>query len=79
MSRAVGCRHCFHTGYAGRVGMYEVLPVTKELRGLIVSGAGADDIRDHGLAEGMLLLREDGVRKVLAHLTTAEEVHRVTA
>lgn len=79
VSRAVGCRHCFSTGYAGRVGLYEVLPMTKELRGLIVSGASTDAIRDHGLGEGMLLLREDGVRKVLAHLTTAEEVHRVTA
>ncbi len=79
VSRPVGCRRCFGTGYSGRIGLFEVLPVTKGVKQLITSGARTDEIRDFALAGGMVTLRQDGHRKVLRRLTTFEEVQRVTA
>ena len=78
ISVAVGCRSCFNTGYAGRIGLYEVLPVTKELRRMILDRATADQVRDYGTAEGMTSLKQDGVQKILGHVATIEEVLRVT-
>ena len=78
LSVAVGCRSCFNTGYSGRIGLYEVLPMTKELRRMILGRATADQVRDYGTAEGMTSLKQDGVRKILTHVTTIEEVLRVT-
>lgn len=79
VSEAMGCRRCFGTGYSGRLGLFEVLPVTKELTHLITSGATTEELRDLALAQGMTTLRQDGRRKVLRRLTTFEEVQRVTA
>jgi type II secretory ATPase GspE/PulE/Tfp pilus assembly ATPase PilB-like protein len=79
IARAVGCDHCFGTGYSGRIGLYELLPVDREIRRLILEDASALDIRDQALAAGMRTLREDGRLKVLAGATTIEEVERVTA
>ena len=78
ISRAVGCRSCFKTGYSGRIGLFEVLPVTKELRSMILARATADEVRDYAVANGMTTLKQDGVRKILDHTTTIEEVQRVT-
>ena len=77
--RPAGCRHCFGTGYAGRVGLFEVLPVDKNIRRLILQQATADEIRDQAVAGGMSLLRQDGRSKVLSFVTSVEEVVRVTA
>lgn len=77
--RAVGCRRCFGTGYLGRVGLFEVLTVTKDLRRLVMDQATADEIREYALSLGMTDLRAGGVRKVLSGATTVEEVERVTA
>jgi len=79
VSRPVGCRRCFGTGYSGRIGLFEVLPITKAVKQLITGGATTDEIRDFALAGGMVTLRQDGLRKVLRSLTTFEEVQRVTA
>ncbi|MHB8868548.1 MAG: GspE/PulE family protein [Thermoleophilia bacterium] len=79
VSRPVGCRRCFGTGYSGRIGLFEVLPITKAVKQMITGGATTDEIRDFALAGGMLTLRQDGLRKVLRSLTTFEEVQRVTA
>ena len=79
VAKAMGCNRCFHTGYSGRIGLFEVLPVGREIRRLILDHATADAIRDEGLALGTRSLREDGRLKVLAGLTTIEEVERVTA
>jgi type IV pilus assembly protein PilB len=78
VSRAVGCRNCFNTGYSGRIGLYEVLPVTKDVRRMILDRATADEVRDYAVANGMTTLKEDGVRKILEQITTVEEVARVT-
>jgi type IV pilus assembly protein PilB len=78
IARAVGCARCFGTGYSGRIGLFEVLPVDGAIRRLILDRASADEIRTQALAAGMTPLREDGRLKVLAGATTIEEVERVT-
>jgi type II secretory ATPase GspE/PulE/Tfp pilus assembly ATPase PilB-like protein len=75
--RAVGCEHCHQTGYRGRLGIYEVMPVTDKIRRLIAQRASEATIRDAALSAGMLSLAEDGLEKVKAGITTAEELLRV--
>jgi type IV pilus assembly protein PilB len=75
--KAVGCEQCNHTGYRGRVGLYEVMRVTDKLRRLIASRASEEALRDAALAGGMVSLGEDGLAKVKNGLTTAEELLRV--
>jgi type IV pilus assembly protein PilB len=75
--KAVGCDQCNHTGYRGRVGLYEVMRVTDKLRRLIASRASEDALRDAALAGGMISLGEDGLAKVKSGQTTAEELLRV--
>jgi general secretion pathway protein E len=77
-SRAGGCEACLGTGYRGRAGIYELLPVGEELRELVVKNATATEIKNAGGRVGMLTLRQDGARKVLARLTTIDEILRVT-
>jgi type II secretory ATPase GspE/PulE/Tfp pilus assembly ATPase PilB-like protein len=77
--RGKGCKKCFNTGYQGRVGITEVLILTPKVKDLILNEAGEIKIKEAGRAEGMLTMREDGLRKALAGLTTIEEVLRVTA
>jgi len=62
----------------GRVALYEVMPVTQEIRGLILKNAAVTDIRAMAQAQGMKTLRQAGLLKVLAGTTTVEEVLRVT-
>jgi type IV pilus assembly protein PilB len=73
-----GCSKCNNTGYKGRVGLYEVLPVTNHLRTLIFAGAGAADIRKTAIEEGMVTLRQSGLIKIKNGITTVEEVIRET-
>jgi type IV pilus assembly protein PilB len=73
-----GCEKCNNTGYKGRVGLYEVMAITDELRELILVGASALELRRKAIEEGMLTLRQSGLRKVRDGLTTVEEVARET-
>ncbi len=75
--RAVGCDQCSHTGYRGRIGIYEVMRVTDTLQRLIASRAQEDQIRAQATADGMVTLGEDGLSKVKGGITTAEELLRV--
>jgi type IV pilus assembly protein PilB len=75
--RAVGCEECNHTGYRGRMGIYEVMRVSDKVRRLIAQRAGEDIIRDAAVSAGMITLGEDGLTKVKAGQTTAEELLRV--
>ncbi len=75
---AVGCRRCYRTGFVGRLGIFEVLPVTPDFAGLIVTEAGTDDLRKMARADGMVSLQEDGLRKMLRMQTTLSEIRRVT-
>jgi len=77
--RGKGCDRCGGTGYKGRAGLYEVMAMTSELRRMIMLGVSADELREQGLAEGMLTLRMDGLRKVAQGVTTLEEVVKETA
>jgi type IV pilus assembly protein PilB len=76
--RHVGCRSCAQTGYRGRVAMNEVMPVTEEIERLAVTHGSATEIRRVAIAEGMVTLRADGLRKAAAGLTTIEEILRVS-
>ena len=73
-----GCKICHNTGYVGRVGVFEVLEISKEIRKLIVSKADADIIAHQAISEGMTTILDDGMDKVKAGVTTLEEVLRVT-
>ena len=75
--KAVGCDQCNHTGYRGRIGIYEVMRVTDKLRRLIASRAPEDQIREAALGGGMISLGEDGLAKVKSGVTTPEELLRV--
>ena len=73
-----GCHACHFTGMKGRIALYEVLPVTPEVRGVILSRPLAGEIQEVAAKQGMRTLREAGLRKVLEGVTTVEEVLRVT-
>src|SRR3954447_1553843 len=73
----VGCVRCNNTGYRGRLGIYEVMPVSDELRRMILESAGADEMRVKAREEGMRTLREDGLEKIKAGDTSVPEVLRV--
>ena len=75
--RAVGCDQCNHTGYRGRVGIYEIMYVSDKLRREIAQRGSEASLRDAALAAGMVSLGEDGLLKVKAGVTTPEELLRV--
>ncbi|MDT7689311.1 MAG: type pilus assembly protein PilB [Acidobacteriota bacterium] len=73
-----GCTKCNNTGYKGRVGLYEVMEVTEEIRELILIGASALELRKRAIEDGMITLRESGLQKIRNGITTLEEVVRET-
>ncbi|HKP37736.1 MAG TPA: type IV-A pilus assembly ATPase PilB [Pyrinomonadaceae bacterium] len=73
-----GCPSCNDTGYKGRIGLYEVMEVTDEIRELILIGASALELRKKSIEDGMITLRESGLQKVRNGVTTLEEVLRET-
>ena len=73
-----GCDRCSHTGYKGRLGLFEVMVVDDEIRELILSGASAVELRQKAMENGMVGLRESGRRKIRDGITTADEVMRET-
>jgi len=72
-----GCDKCGHTGYVGRVGIFEILEVADNIRDLIMADANAKVIRQRAIDNGMTTMLDDGVRKILTGVTTVEEVLRV--
>jgi type IV pilus assembly protein PilB len=76
--RGKGCERCNGTGYKGRVGLYEVMEVTEDLRELILVGASALELKRKAVDGGMITLRRSGLRKVMEGVTTIEEVARET-
>ena len=75
---ARGCPRCSHSGYRGRVGLYEAMTVTEQIRQLTIDHSSADVIRRVAVEQGMRMLHEDGLEKVRKGVTTIEEVARVT-
>jgi general secretion pathway protein E len=74
-----GCDACSHTGYKGRTGIYELMVLNDEIRSLVADRAPLGEIRAGAWRAGMLSLREDGLQKVKAGITTIAEVMRVTS
>ena len=75
----VGCSRCSQTGYRGRIGLFEVMTVTEEIRSLIVARASASQFGGMAISQGMRTLRDDGLAKVRAGKTSRAEVARVTS
>ncbi len=76
--RGKGCKKCRMTGYVGRTGIFELVYVDDDLKGMIGRGASEDDIRRYVAEKGILTIREAGIQKVLDGVTTLEELLRVT-
>ena len=77
--KGTGCDSCNGMGYRGRAGIYEVMAMSPELRRMVLRGASVADLRDQAVAEGMLTLRMDGMKKIEQGVTTLEEVVKETA
>lgn len=77
--RAVGCSTCGRTGYRGRFAVHEVMLVTEEIERLVIERRSTEDVKKVATMQGMLTLREDGLRKVAAGQTSLEEIFRVVA
>ena len=75
--KGVGCKRCRNTGYAGRLGVHEILVVNDEIRDAVVAGASVGEIKRLGDENGMITLRQDGLRKVREGITTIEEVMHI--
>ena len=78
VSKGAGCDNCKHLGYKGRAGIFEIFLIDDEVRHMINNKASTVELRKRAREMGMRTLREDGIRKVLAGLTTPEEVISVT-
>jgi general secretion pathway protein E len=74
----VGCAACSHTGYSGRIGIFELLVTDDALKALIHNSASEAHIREAAIACGMTLMREDGERLIANGITSREELLRVT-
>jgi type II secretory ATPase GspE/PulE/Tfp pilus assembly ATPase PilB-like protein len=78
MRMGTGCAACRKTGYRGRLGTFELLVLDDEIRRLVAARATASDIKEAALQSGTRTLRDDGIEKILAGITTIAEVERVT-
>ncbi|MEA2438732.1 MAG: type pilus assembly protein PilB [Thermoleophilaceae bacterium] len=74
----VGCARCGHSGYKGRVGLYEVMTVSDEIREMTIDRTSADVMRTKAVEQGMRLLKDDGLEKVRLGVTSIQEISRVT-
>lgn len=77
LSRGKGCNECGNMGYKGRIGIFEVLPVTPKIASLVLERKDAATIGEQAILEGMITIKQDGYSKVLKGITTVEEVMRV--
>lgn len=77
LSKGKGCQECNNTGYFGRIGIFEVLPVTEKIARLVIENTAALDIEKTAIGEGMINLKQDGCLKAVEGITTLEEVLRV--
>ena len=76
--KGAGCKICHNTGYAGRIGIFEILEISKKIKALIVGKANSEMIAKQAITDGMTTMLDDGLIKVKKGLTTLEEVLRVT-
>lgn len=78
LKRGKGCRECRQTGYKGRIGVFEIFPLSPQLKKMITANSSSEEMRQVAIREGMTTLREDAWQKVKAGITTLEEALRVT-
>jgi len=76
--KGTGCDECSHSGYRGRLGIFELLPISEEIRDQIYNHASTDEIHAMALKQGMKTMRQDGWLKICAGITTFEEVAKHT-
>ncbi|MCF7805808.1 MAG: Flp pilus assembly complex ATPase component TadA [Candidatus Marinimicrobia bacterium] len=76
--KPVGCKKCRDSGYLGRIGIFEIMELTDQIRDLILKDASSDVIKKAAIKNGMTTLRHDGLRKVVNGITSVEELLRVT-
>ena len=76
--RGKGCAECRNTGYKGRLAIFEMIPMARELRKLVFDNANEDEIRQAALDNGLVTLREAGLSRILDGTTSIEEVLRST-
>ena len=76
--RPTGCAQCGNTGYAGRVAILEILMMSSEIRDLVLQRCDVGEIASLAAEQGMISMRDDGLKKAVAGITTIEEVLRVT-
>jgi len=75
--KGMGCKSCGNTGYKGRIGIYETLEMTDDIKKIILEGGSSDDIEAAAIKEGMTTMLENGIEKALSGVTSLEEVIRV--
>jgi len=78
LARGRGCEECNHSGYMGRIGIFEILNITPGVNDLVLKEASAQSISEQAVKEGMILMKQDGFLKALTGITTLEEIMRVT-
>jgi len=76
--KPVGCSHCNNTGYKGRIAIYEIMTINRELKDLIAANANSSELKQAALANGMKTLRSNCIRLVKNGITSVEEMYRVT-
>ncbi len=76
--RGKGCQECLNTGYSGRTGIFEIMLIDDNIQNLILKTSDSNAIKHRAVEQGMITLRQNGAQKVLAGITTIEEVFRVT-
>jgi type IV pilus assembly protein PilB len=74
----VGCARCSHSGYRGRIGLFSVMVMSDEIKSLTVQRAPEAEIAEVARSQGMITVREDGLQKARAGVTSIEEIARVT-
>ena len=77
LCRVRGCNDCYHTGFKGRKSIYEILPVTAQIRKLILEGQSDDAIKEQAITEGMKTLADSAIAEVLAGTTSIDEITRI--
>ena len=75
---ANGCKECMNTGYRGRMGVYEFMPLTAKLRELVLARVSLDELKNEAIHEGMITLRNAALRQVIAGVTSLDEAMRIT-
>jgi general secretion pathway protein E len=76
--KGTGCDECLHTGYIGRIGIFELLTLNSKLRDMVQKKMSSEEIKAEAVKDGMATLRDDGIRKALDGLTSLSEIIRVT-